>query len=114
MSNLPSLKELLEAGVHFGHETKRWNPKMAKYIFTAKEKIHIIDLEKTEKALQEVVDYVQKLGAEGKQIVFLATKRQASEIVKAEAQRSGAMYMTTRWLGDFSPILKWSINPWPK
>ncbi len=99
MSNLPSLKELLEAGVHFGHETKRWNPKMAKYIFTAKEKIHIIDLEKTEKALQEVVDYVQKLGAEGKQIVFLATKRQASEIVKAEAQRSGAMYMTTRWLG---------------
>ncbi len=99
MSNLPSLKELLEAGVHFGHETKRWNPKMAKYIFTAKEKIHIIDLEKTEKALQEAVDYVQKLGAEGKTIVFLATKRQASEIVKAEAQRSGAMYLTTRWLG---------------
>lgn len=97
--SLPSLKELLEAGVHFGHETKRWNPKMAKYIFTAKEKIHIIDLEKTEKALQEAVDYVQKLGSEGKTIVFLATKRQASEIVKAEAQRSGAMYLTTRWLG---------------
>lgn len=99
MSNLPSLKELLEAGVHFGHETKRWNPKMAKYIFAAKEKIHIIDLEKTEKALQDAVDYVQKLGSEGKTIVFLATKRQASEIVKTEAQRSGAMYMTTRWLG---------------
>lgn len=99
MSSLPSLKDLLEAGVHFGHETKRWNPKMAGYIFTAKEKIHIIDLEKTEKLLQDAVDYVEKLGTEGKTIVFLATKRQASEIVKAEAQRVGAMYLSTRWLG---------------
>ena len=93
------MQELLEAGVHFGHETKRWNPKMASNIFGAKEKIHIIDLEKTEKALQEAVNYVSTLGAEGKQIVFLATKRQASEIVKTEAKRAGAMYMTTRWLG---------------
>lgn len=99
MAKIPSLKELLEAGVHFGHETKRWNPKMASYIFTAKEKIHVIDLEKTEKALKEAADYVQKLGAEGKQIVFLATKRQATDIVKAEAGRSGAMYLATRWLG---------------
>lgn len=99
MSKLPSLKELLEAGVHFGHETKRWNPKMAPYIFTAKEKIHIIDLEKTEKALQEAVDFVHNLGATGKSIVFLTTKKQATEIVKAEAQRVGAMYLTTRWLG---------------
>lgn len=99
MSKIPSLKDLLEAGVHFGHETKRWNPKMASYIFTAKEKIHIIDLEKTEKLLQNAVDFVEKLGSEGKNIVFLATKRQAGEIVKTEAQRVGAMYLSTRWLG---------------
>lgn len=99
MSKLPSLKDLLEAGVHFGHETKRWNPKMAPYIFTAKEKIHIIDLEKTEKALQEAVDFVHNLGAAGKNIVFLTTKKQATEIVKTEALRVGAMYLTTRWLG---------------
>lgn len=99
MTKLPSLKELLESGVHFGHETKRWNPKMAQYIFTAKEKIHVIDLEKTEKSLQEAADFVHKLGSEGKMIVFLATKRQASSIVKSEAERAGAMYLTTRWLG---------------
>lgn len=99
MSSLPSLKEMLEAGVHFGHETKRWNPKMAKYIFTAKEKIHIIDLEKTESCLQEAVDFVKSVGEKNGTIVFLATKRQASDIVKAEAERVGAMYMITRWLG---------------
>lgn len=97
--SLPSLKELLEAGVHFGHETRRWNPKMAANIFTAKEKIHIIDLEKTETALKQASDYVKKLAQNNGQIVFLATKRQASEIVKNEAQRVGAMYLTTRWVG---------------
>jgi small subunit ribosomal protein S2 len=97
--SLPSLKELLEAGVHFGHETKRWNPKMAANIFTAKEKIHIIDLEKTEAALKRATEFVKQLGQTGGEIVFLATKRQAAEIVKAEAQRVGAMYLTTRWVG---------------
>ncbi len=97
--SLPSLKELLEAGVHFGHETKRWNPKMASYIFTAKERIHIIDLEKTDAALKKATDFVRQIGQNNGQIVFLATKRQASEIVKNEAIRVGAMYLTTRWVG---------------
>ncbi len=96
---VPSLKELLEAGVHFGHETRRWNPKMAGNIFTAKEKIHIIDLEKTEKALSEAIDFVKEIGQAGGQIIFLGTKKQASEIVKTEAERVGAMYLTTRWVG---------------
>lgn len=97
--SLPSLKELLEAGVHFGHETKRWNPKMAGNIFTAKERIHIIDLEKTEAALKQAVAFVSHIGQTGGNIVFLATKKQAAEIVKSEAQRVGAMYLTTRWVG---------------
>lgn len=99
MSSLPSLKEMLEAGVHFGHETRRWNPKMAKYIFTSKEKIHIIDLEKTETALTEAYEFVKSIGARNGTIVFLATKRQASDIVKEHAQRVGAFHMTSRWLG---------------
>ncbi|HSX58351.1 MAG TPA: 30S ribosomal protein S2 [Candidatus Saccharimonadales bacterium] len=95
----PSLKELLEAGVHFGHETKRWNPKMAGNIFTAKEKIHIIDLEKTESALKEATAFVKDLGKAQGQIIFLGTKRQAADIVKEQAERVGAMYLTTRWVG---------------
>ncbi len=97
--SLPSLKELLEAGVHFGHETRRWNPKMATNIFAAKEKIHIIDLEKTDAALKVATDFVRKIGENSGEIVFLATKKQASEIVKNEAIRVGAMYLTTRWVG---------------
>src|SRR3990172_8875766 len=110
MTKLPSLKELLEAGVHFGHETKRWNPKMAPYIFTAKEKIHIIDLEKTEKALQEAVEFVKRVGEKNGKIIFLSTKRQSVEIVRNEAERVGAMYLTVRWLGglftNFETITK--------
>ncbi|HEY4695104.1 MAG TPA: 30S ribosomal protein S2 [Candidatus Nanoarchaeia archaeon] len=99
MSKLPSLKELLEAGVHFGHESRRWNPKMAPYIFGTREKIHVIDLEKTEKALEEAVDFVTDLVSKGGTLVMLSTKRQAQEIVKAEAQRVGAFYLTNRWPG---------------
>jgi small subunit ribosomal protein S2 len=99
MSEIPSLKEMLEAGVHFGHETKRWNPKMSTYIFGAREKIHVIDLEKTEQALRKAVDFVEKLASEGKEIIFLATKKQASDILKSEAERVGAMYMVSRWVG---------------
>src|SRR3990167_7742149 len=97
--SLPSLKELLEAGVHFGHETKRWNPKMAGNIFTAKERIHIIDLEKTDEALKKATDFVRQIGQNNGQIIFLATKRQATEIVKNKATRVGAMFLTTRWVG---------------
>ncbi len=110
MSKLPSLKELLEAGVHFGHETKRWNPKMAPYIFTAKEKIHIIDLEKTEEALKKAVEFVKGIGQKNGKIIFLSTKKQSVEIVKTEAERVGAMYLTVRWLGglftNFETITK--------
>lgn len=95
----PSLKEMLEAGVHFGHETRRWNPKMHRYIFTAKEKIHIIDLEKTETALKAAVKFVEEIGQRNGKILFLATKRQAADIVYQEAKRVGAYYMTHRWLG---------------
>lgn len=95
----PSLKELLEAGVHFGHETKRWNPKMASYIFTAKEKIHILDLEKTDEALKKATEFVKKVGEKNGKIIFLTTKKQATDIVKNEAERVGAMYLTVRWLG---------------
>lgn len=110
MSKLPSLKELLEAGVHFGHETKRWNPKMAPYIFTAKEKIHIIDLEKTEEALKKAVEFVKSIGQKNGKIIFLSTKKQSTEIVKNEAERVGAMYLTVRWLGglftNFETMIK--------
>ncbi len=110
MSKLPSLKELLEAGVHFGHETKRWNPKMAPYIFTAKEKIHIIDLEKTEAALKNAVEFVKRVGEKNGKIIFLSTKRQSIDIVRNEAERVGAMYLTVRWLGglftNFETITK--------
>jgi len=99
MSKLPSLKELLEAGVHFGHETKRWNPKMRPYIFTAKEKIHIIDLEKTEEALKKAVEFVKNIGRRNGKIIFLSTKKQATEIVKSEAERVKAIHLTVRWLG---------------
>ncbi len=99
MSKLPSLKEMLEAGVHFGHESKRWNPKMAPYIFGTREKIHIVDLEKTEEALKKATDFIEELAARGGSLVMLATKRQAQGIVKDEAQRVGAYYLTNRWLG---------------
>jgi small subunit ribosomal protein S2 len=95
----PSMKELLEAGAHFGHQSRRWNPKMGQYIFGERSGVHIIDLEKTEEKLTAAADFVKKTVEEGGQIVFLATKRQAQEIVKAEAERAGAMYMVERWLG---------------
>lgn len=99
MSNLPTMKDLLEAGSHFGHEAKRWNPKMAEYIFTTRDKIHVIDLEKTEKKLAEAVAYIRDAASKDAQIVFLATKRQAQDFTKEQAQRVGVMYMTSRWVG---------------
>jgi small subunit ribosomal protein S2 len=94
-----SMKELLEAGVHFGHQTRRWNPKMKPYIFGKRNGIYIIDLQKTVKLFAQVVEFVQSLSAEGKRILFVGTKRQAQEVIAEEASRCGEFYVTNRWLG---------------
>ena len=93
------MKELLEAGVHFGHQTKRWNPKMKDFIFGERNGIYIIDLQKTHRLLQDALQYVQDLAAQGKTIIFVGTKRQAQEAVAEEAQRAGMPYVNERWLG---------------
>ena len=94
-----TMRQMLEAGVHFGHQTRYWNPKMAPFIFGARNKIHIINLEKSLPMYQEALKYVRQLTANKGQILFVGTKRQAREIVKEEAQRAGAPYVDYRWLG---------------
>lgn len=94
-----SMKQLLEAGVHFGHQTRRWNPKMAAYIFTDRNGIYIIDLQKTVKKVDEAYYFVRDLIGEGKTIMFVGTKKQAQEAVKEEASRCGMFYVNQRWLG---------------
>ncbi|MBQ2676652.1 MAG: 30S ribosomal protein S2 [Clostridia bacterium] len=94
-----SMKQLLEAGVHFGHQTRRWNPKMATYIFTERNGIYIIDLQKTVKKLEEAYNLVRDLSAEGKDILFVGTKKQAQDSVKEEAEYCGMPYVNARWLG---------------
>jgi small subunit ribosomal protein S2 len=94
-----SMKELLEAGVHFGHQTRRWNPKMKEYIFGERNGIHIIDLQKTLKMFREAARYVTELSAQGRTLLFVGTKRQAQEAVAEEAKRCGMYYVNTRWLG---------------
>ena len=94
-----NLKELLEAGAHFGHQTRRWNPKMKSYIFGAKGGVHIIDLVQTGPLLDEAVTFVNKTAADGGKILFVGTKRQAAGIIKAEAEAAGMPYVTERWLG---------------
>jgi small subunit ribosomal protein S2 len=94
-----SMKQLLEAGVHFGHQTRRWNPKMKKYIFTERNGIYIIDLQKTVKKVEEAYNWVKNLAGEGGTILFGGTKKQAQESVKEEAIRSGMYYVNQRWLG---------------
>ena len=94
-----SMKQLLEAGVHFGHQTRRWNPKMAEYIFTERNGIYIIDLQKTVRKLEEAYNFVRELSMEGKSVLFVGTKKQAQESVRDEAQRAGAYYVNARWLG---------------
>ncbi len=94
-----SMKQLLEAGVHFGHQTRRWNPKMAPYIFTERNGIYIIDLQKTVKKLEEAYNFVRDLSADGKSVLFVGTKKQAQDSVKEEALRAGAYYVNARWLG---------------
>ncbi len=94
-----TMRQMLEAGVHFGHQTRYWNPKMAPYIFGSRNKIHIINLEKSLPMYQEALKFVRQLTANKGQILFVGTKRQAREIVKEEAQRAGAPYVDYRWLG---------------
>ena len=94
-----SMKALLEAGVHFGHQTRRWNPKMAKYIFGSRNNIHIIDLQKTVKELKRALIYVRDMAMEGKTLLFVGTKKQAREAVAQEAARCGMPYIRDRWLG---------------
>ncbi|WP_042471967.1 30S ribosomal protein S2 [Bacillus ndiopicus] len=94
-----SMKQLLEAGVHFGHQTRRWNPKMKKYIFVERNGIYIIDLQKTVKKLEEAYDFMRQVGEEGGKVLFVGTKKQAQEAIKDEAERSGNYYINQRWLG---------------
>ncbi|WP_400163003.1 30S ribosomal protein S2 [Brevibacillus sp. TJ4] len=105
-----SMKQLLEAGVHFGHQTRRWNPKMARYIFTERNGIYIIDLQKTVKKVEEAYNFVRELSQNGGKVLFVGTKKQAQESVKEEAERTGHYYINQRWLGgtltNFSTIQK--------
>ncbi|MBS6366898.1 MAG: 30S ribosomal protein S2 [Clostridiales bacterium] len=94
-----SMKQLLEAGVHFGHQTRRWNPKMAPYIYTERNGIYIIDLQKTVKKLEESYNFVRDLAANGETILFVGTKKQAQDAIKEEAERVGMYYVNARWLG---------------
>ncbi|MCU0610562.1 MAG: 30S ribosomal protein S2, partial [Candidatus Eisenbacteria bacterium] len=105
---LPTIEQMLEAGLHFGHQTKRWNPKMKPYIFGERNGIHIIDLRKSQQLLKESLDAVERLAAEGKKVLFVGTKRQAKDVIRREAERIGMPYVTERWLGgtitNFSTI----------
>ena len=94
-----SMKQLLEAGVHFGHQTRRWNPKMAEYIFTERNGIYIIDLQKTAKKIEEAYAFVRDVALDGKDILFVGTKKQAQEAITEEAKRIGMYYVNNRWLG---------------
>ena len=105
-----AMKQLLEAGVHFGHQTRRWDPKMAEYIFQARNGIHIIDLQKTSKKLDEAYEFIRTQAEEGKTVLFVGTKKQAQECVKEAAEKCGMYYVDQRWLGgmltNFNTIQK--------
>lgn len=99
MSNVISMKQLLEAGVHFGHQTRRWNPKMAPYIYTERNGIYIIDLQKSVGKVDEAYEAIRKIVEDGGKILFVGTKKQAQEAIKSEAERCGMFYVNERWLG---------------
>ena len=105
-----TMKELLEAGVHFGHQTKRWNPKMKKYIFGKRNGIYIIDLQKTLKLFKEASAFISDLASQGKRILFVGTKRQAQDAILEEANRCGMFYVNNRWLGGTLRISPRSAN----
>lgn len=94
-----TMKQLLESGVHFGHQTRRWNPKMAQYIFTERNGIYIIDLQKTVRKMEETYNFVRELALQGGTLLFVGTKKQAQETVREEAERCGMFYVNNRWLG---------------
>ena len=104
--NVVSMKSLLEAGVHFGHQTRRWNPKMAPYIYTERNGIYIIDLQKTVKKLEEAYAFVRQLSENGQTLLFVGTKKQAQEAIKDEATRCGQYYVNARWLGGMMTNFK--------
>ena len=105
-----SMKHLLEAGVHFGHQTRRWNPKMAPYIFTERNGIYIIDLQKTVRKMDEAYMFVRNLAMEGKTILFVGTKKQAQESIEQEAKRCNMFYVNHRWLGGGNEELSTSAQ----
>ncbi|MCL2847973.1 MAG: 30S ribosomal protein S2 [Firmicutes bacterium] len=108
MANIVSMKQLLEAGVHFGHQTRRWNPKMKKYIYTARNDIYIINLEKTVGLIDEAYNFIRDVALTGKPVLFVGTKKQAQEAMKSEAEKCGMYFVNSRWLGgtltNFSTI----------
>ena len=105
-SNVVSMKALLEAGVHFGHQTRRWNPKMAPYIYTERNGIYIVDLQKTVRKLEEAYSFVRELAESGQSILFVGTKKQAQEAIREEANRCGQYYVNARWLGGMMTNFK--------
>lgn len=112
-----TMKELLEAGAHFGHQVKRWNPKMKKYIFAERNGIHIIDLQKTVKGIEEAYEFIKGVASQGNGILFVGTKKQAQESIAEEAKRAGVYYINNRWLGgmltNFSTVRK-SVEKWQR
>ena len=106
MASVVSMKSLLEAGVHFGHQTRRWNPKMAPYIYTERNGIYIVDLQKTVKKLEEAYAFVRQLSESGQSLLFVGTKKQAQEAIKEEATRCGQYYVNARWLGGMMTNFK--------
>ena len=105
-SNVVSMKALLEAGVHFGHQTRRWNPKMAPYIYTERNGIYIVDLAKTVRKLEDAYSFVRELAESGQSVLFVGTKKQAQEAIKEEALRCGQYYVNARWLGGMMTNFK--------
>ncbi len=106
MSSIISMKQLLEAGVHFGHQTRRWNPKMAKYIFTERNGIYIIDLQKTVKKVDEAYNFIRETAQNGGTVLFVGTKKQAQEAIREEALRCNQFYVNERWLGGMMTNFK--------
>ena len=105
-SSVVSMKALLEAGVHFGHQTRRWNPKMAPYIYTERNGIYIVDLQKTVRKLEEAYSFVRQLSESGQSLLFVGTKKQAQEAIREEATRCGQFYVNARWLGGMMTNFK--------
>ena len=106
MASVVSMKSLLEAGVHFGHQTRRWNPKMAPYIYTERNGIYIVDLQKTVRKLEEAYSFVRQLSESGQSLLFVGTKKQAQEAIREEATRCGQFYVNARWLGGMMTNFK--------